>query len=160
MRTNRFKVLSDLSKPSLWNNLKKLDIANNPLEAVDLTIFSKYENLEDLNLSFTNVNLDAYDVTPDDISKIERLDLTKTAITNVAIFAKLKIFPNLKTLILDANSLTTTDFEVIKNGELPKMFSISLKENNFNENWIEQVTRNTAWTVDNQYGFFILKKIN
>lgn len=161
LRINHLQVFSDLSNPSHWNNLKELNICCNPWDAVDLNTFSKYEHLKKWDISY-NFNCDAIHVTPEDIStsrsKIEHLDLSNSKIKSGIIFAKLNIFPNLKELKLNDNSLATMDFDTIKRGELSKISLISLNRNNFEENWLEQATKNTSWIIDRQYGLVILRK--
>lgn len=67
LQDNRLKVVSDLSNSLRFNNLKHLNVDDNPSEIVDLKTFSKYANLEYLNLKNTSFDLDAFNASTDDI---------------------------------------------------------------------------------------------
>lgn len=151
MRSNRLKVFSELSNPLHWNNLKEIYIGDNPWNTVDLKTFLKYEHLEILDILNTSIDLEAVDVTPEDISsshsKIEHLDLSRFQMKSGIIFTKLKILPNLKTVRL-------IDIDAIERGE-PTLKG----NNNSDENWLQQATKDTSWTVDLSGAFLTLRKI-
>lgn len=142
LQGNRLKVISDISTSLRLMQLKKLSLGNNPLENLELKTFLKYEHLEYLDIRNTGFDLDAFNISADDIrssqSKINELNLSGCKIENGKNIVKLKIFPNLQVLRLHADSLTTMDLNVIQNGDLPKLSTIWIYGNNFDAKWTEK----------------------
>lgn len=120
---------------------------------MNLVNLSKFVNLREISLQDTVCNLDAANVTADDISssksRVIDLNLSGCGMQSGVIFSKLKIFPFLETIDLADNSLTTMDLEGIRSdGGLRKMYIIKFEGgNNFNEKWLQETTARLSMSV-------------
>lgn len=152
LQGNHLKVISDLSNPAHWNSLKHLNIGDNPWDAVDLKTFSQYAHLEHLNVSNSDLDLDALQVSADEIqsskSLINDLNLSRSKSQSGIVFAKLKIFPNLQALWLQHNSLKTIDLDVLQDGVLPKLSLIWIQGNSFDDQWLKEAAGKVSLKVN------------
>lgn len=131
---------------------------------MDLKIFSKFPNLKYLNVTNTDFDLDALDVSADEIqlsrSPITDLGLSSSKMQSGIIFAKLRIFPNLEELRIENNSLTTMDLDVLQSGTLLNLHTIWILKNNFDDQCLQQAAAKVSMrVVPSDLGHELLKRI-
>lgn len=141
VRDNVIEFINDAIYPLV--HLETLRLRTNQLkDFVIKRIVKTLPHLKILTLGETGYNIDNITVSPEEIkattSKIEQLSLAENGMQNGDIFAKLKLFPNLKIIDLTNNPIRELDLNVLTTDELPNLSALNIQNSIFVSEWLRQ----------------------
>lgn len=113
---------------SLISSIKILDVSSNFIGKLSVHTFEKFDNLEYLNLSRTNLSNFGFS-TFFHQRKLKALDISYNQLKMVNFTLLLRNYNNLNTLNLEGNDLT--EINTLTNARFPKLTTLGISKNRF-----------------------------